>query len=68
MNHFADTQLALFVFNCVNCVKIILETIYVKIMSLTYMTWLLHEGIFHVEGVLKPAIFRGLPRAYVMCN
>ena len=33
-----------------------------------YMTWLLHEGIFHVEGVLKPAIFRGLPRAYVMCN
>ena len=37
MNHFADTQLALFVFNCVNCVKIILQTIYVKIMSLTYI-------------------------------
>ena len=33
-----------------------------------YMTVLLHEGIFHVEGVLKPAIFGGMPRAHMMCN
>ena len=35
---------------------------------LGYMTWLLHEGIFHVEGVLKPAIFESLPWAYMMCK
>ena len=33
-----------------------------------HMTGLLHEGIFHVEGVLKPAIFGGMPRAHMMCN
>ena len=32
------------------------------------MTWLLHEGIFHVEGVLKPAIFESLPWAYMRCK
>ena len=45
MNHFADTQLALFVFNCVNYVKIILPTIYVKIMSLIYSVIRLHPSI-----------------------
>ena len=34
----------------------------------TYMTGLLHEGIFHVGGLIKPAIFGSLPWAYVMCN
>ena len=33
-----------------------------------HMTWLLHEGIFHVGGLIKPAIFGSLPWAYVMCN
>ena len=33
-----------------------------------YMTGLLHEGIFHVRGLIKPAIFGSLPWAYVMCN
>ena len=32
------------------------------------MTGLLHEGIFNVEGVLKPAIFESLPWAYMMCK
>ena len=32
------------------------------------MTWLLHEGIFHVRDLLQPAIFESLPWAYVMCN
>ena len=32
------------------------------------MTGLLHEGIFLVQGLIKPAIFGGLPWAYVMCN
>ena len=33
-----------------------------------YMTGLLHEGIFHVGGLIKPAIFGSSPWAYVMCN
>ena len=33
-----------------------------------HMTGLLHEGIFHVGGVLKPTIFESLPRASMMCN
>ena len=33
-----------------------------------YMTGLLHEGIFHVRGLIKPAIFGSLPWAYVMWN
>ena len=32
------------------------------------MTGLLHEGIFHVEGVIKPANFDSLPWAYMMCK
>ena len=32
------------------------------------MTRLLHEGIFHVGGLIKHAIFDSLPWAYVMCN
>ena len=32
------------------------------------MTGLLHEGTFHVGGLIKPAIFDSLPWAYVMCN
>ena len=32
------------------------------------MTGLLHEGIFHVQGLIKPANFEGSPWAYVMCN
>ena len=33
-----------------------------------YMTGLLHEDIFNVGGLIKPAIFGSLPWAYVMCN
>ena len=33
-----------------------------------HMTGLLHEGIFHVRGLIKPVIFGSLPWAYVMCN
>ena len=33
-----------------------------------HMTGLLHEGIFHVAGLIKPAIFGSLPWAYVICN
>ena len=33
-----------------------------------YMTGLLHEDIFNVGGLIKPAIFGSLPCAYVMCN
>ena len=32
------------------------------------MTGLLHEGIFYVQGLIKPANFEGSPWAYVMCN
>ena len=32
------------------------------------MTGLLHEGIFHIEGVIKPANFDSLPWAYMMCK
>ena len=35
---------------------------------ITHMTGLLHEGIFQVRGLIKPAIFGSLPWAYVMCN
>ena len=37
---------------------------YIYYVDYVYMTELLHEGIFHVQGVLKPAIFESLPRAY----
>ena len=33
-----------------------------------YMTGLLHEGIFHVQGLCEPAIFDSSPWAYVMCK
>ena len=33
-----------------------------------HMTGLLHEGIFHVQDLLQPAIFESSPWAYVMCN
>ena len=33
-----------------------------------YMTGLLHEGIFYVGGLIKPAIFGSSPWAYVMCK
>ena len=33
-----------------------------------HMTGLLHEGIFYVQGLIKPANFEGSPWAYVMCN
>ena len=32
------------------------------------MTGLLHEGIFHVGGLIKPVIFDSLPWAYMMCK
>ena len=32
------------------------------------MTWLLHEGIFHVGGLCDPSIFGSSPWGYVMCN
>ena len=32
------------------------------------MTGLLHEGIFNVEGVLKPVNFDSLSWAYMMCK
>ena len=39
-----------------------------KILQISkYMTGLLHEGIFHVGGLIKPAIFDSLPWAYVIC-
>ena len=37
-------------------------------LSTPYMTGLLHEGIFHVGGLIKPAIFGSSPWAYVICN
>ena len=39
-----------------------------RITDTVHMTGLLHEGIFHVQGLIKPAIFDSLPWAYVMCN
>ena len=33
-----------------------------------YMTGLLHEGIFNVQGLTEPAIFGSSPWAYVMCK
>ena len=36
--------------------------------NVRYMTGLLHEGIFHVQDLLQPAICESLPWAYVMCN
>ena len=33
-----------------------------------HMTGLLHEGIFHVQDLLQPAICESSPWAYVMCN
>ena len=44
---------------------------YLHILQLstpTHMTGLLHEGIFNVQGLIKPANFEGSPWAYVMCN
>ena len=37
-------------------------------VSFQYMTGLLHEGIFHVQGLIQPAICESSPWAYVMCN
>ena len=37
-------------------------------INLLHMTGLLHEGKFHVQDLLEPAIFGSLPWAYVMCN
>ena len=34
----------------------------------SHMTGLLHEGIFHVGGLIKLAIFGSLLWAYVICN
>ena len=39
------------------------EYIWVYEYEYMHMTGLLHECIFHVGGVLKPAIFGGLPKA-----
>ena len=33
-----------------------------------HMTGLLHEGIFHVQGLTKSVTFGSLHRAYITCN
>ena len=35
----------------------------VKAIGVAHMTGLLHEGIFHVQGLLEPAIYERLPWA-----
>ena len=47
---------------------VVRDIIEIYIYISTHMTGLLHEGIFHVGGLIKPAIFDSLPWAYVMCN
>jgi hypothetical protein len=49
--------------NKVSPILLPLQTLHIK-----STTGLLHEGIFHVGGLIKPAIFDSLPWAYVMCN
>ena len=44
------------------------EGSFAALLLSAYMTGLLHEGIFHVQGLIKPANFEGSPWAYVMCN
>ena len=46
--------------------EIICNLICLNLLYIVYMTGLLHEGIFHVRGLIKPVIFGSLHWAEIL--